>query len=224
MWDSEKKTVLQAARLLAEKGLVVGTSGNVSLRFRETSGRELVVITPTGRYYNTLGLDDLVVVDLDGERIDGRHAPSEEKLLHIGIYKARQKLNAVIHSHPVFSSAVAAAGLDIPPFLDDQVVYLGGEIKVAAYALPGSLELAKNAISALGPRNAVLLANHGALSVGKDMQEAFAICELMEKTARTYIFALSLGRVNPLPAEAIEMETAFFQSHHGDAEGKQTPG
>jgi L-fuculose-phosphate aldolase len=223
MWDTEKKTVLQAARMLAEKGLVVGTSGNVSLRFREPSGRELVVITPTGRYYNTLGLDDLIVVDVDGERVDGRHAPSEEKLLHIGVYKARQKVNAVIHSHPVFGSAVACAGLDIPAFLDDQVVYLGGEIKVAAYALPGSLELAKNVIAALGSRNAVLLANHGALSVGKDMQEAFSLCELLEKTARTYTCALSLGRVNPLPIEALEMEKAFFDSLHGEGEGKQMP-
>ncbi len=223
MWDAEKKTVLQAARALAEKGLVVGTSGNVSLRLREPNGRELLVITPTGRYYDTLGIDDMVVVDFDGERVEGKFAPSEERMLHIGVCKARQKVNAVIHSHPVFGSAVASAGLEIPAFLDDQVVYIGGEIKVAPYALPGSLELAKNVISALGPRNAVLLANHGALSVGRDMQQAFAICELLEKTARIYICALSLGKVNPLPVEAVEMEKAFFDSVHGEGEEKQTP-
>jgi L-fuculose-phosphate aldolase len=223
MWDAEKKTVLQAARMLAERGLVVGTSGNVSLRLKEPNGRELLVITPTGRYYDTLSIDDIVVVDLDGERVEGKFAPSEERMLHIGVYKVRQKVNAVIHSHTVFGSAVASASMEIPAFLDDQVVYIGGEIKVASYALPGSLELAKNVISALGPRNAVLLANHGALSVGRDMQEAFAICELLEKTARTYIYALSLGRVTPLPVEAVEMEKAFFDSLHGEGGEKQTP-
>jgi len=218
IWNSEKKTVLEAAQQMAQKGLVVGTSGNVSMRLGERGGRELLAITPNGRYYDSLDVDDIVVLDFEGKRVEGEFAASIEKMLHIGVYKARKKVNAVIHTHPPFGSAIAVAGLEIPAILDDQVTQIGGEIKVAQYALPGSPELVQNVLSALGPRNAVLLANHGALSVGRDMREAFTVCELLEKTAKIYICALSLGRVNLLPAEVAEVEKAFFAALHGESE------
>ena len=217
-WNSEKKAVLEAAQQMAQKGLVVGTSGNVSMRLGEHSGRELLAITPNARYYDSLDVDDIVVADFEGENVEGKLAISIEKMLHIGVYKARKKVNAIIHTHPVFGSAISVAALEIPAFLDDQVTYIGGEIKVAEYALPGTQDLVENVLSALGPRNAVLLANHGALSVGRDMREAFTICELVEKTAKIYVYALSLGRVNPLPAEAAAVEKAFFNFLHGDSE------
>ena len=217
-WNSEKKAVLEAAQQMAQMGLVVGTSGNVSMRLGEHSGRELLAITPNARYYDTLDVDDIVVADFEGENVEGELAISIERMLHIGIYKARKKVNAIIHTHPVFGSAISVAILEIPAFLDDQVTYIGGEIKVAKYALPGTQALVDNVISALGPRNAVLLANHGAVSVGRDMREAFTICELAEKTAKIYVCALSLGRINPLPAEAAKVEKAFFNFIHGDSQ------
>lgn len=217
-WNSEKKAVLEAAQQMANMGLVVGTSGNVSMRLGEHSGRELLAITPNARYYDTLDVDDIVVADFEGENVEGELAISIERMLHIGIYKARKKVNAIIHTHPVFGSAISVAILEIPAFLDDQVTYIGGEIKVAEYALPGTQDLVDNVISALGPRNAVLLANHGAVSVGRDMREAFTICELAEKTAKIYICALSLGGINPLPAEAAKVEKAFFNFIHGDSQ------
>jgi len=217
-WNSEKKAVLEAAQQMANMGLVVGTSGNVSMRLGEHSGRELLAITPNARYYDTLNVDDIVVADFEGENVEGELAISIERMLHIGIYKARRKVNAIIHTHPVFGSAISVSTLEIPAFLDDQVTYIGGEIKVAQYALPGTQDLVDNVISALGPRNAVLLANHGAVSVGRDMREAFTICELAEKTAKIYVCALSLGRINPLPAEAAKVEKAFFNFIHGDSQ------
>jgi L-fuculose-phosphate aldolase len=219
MWNSEKKMVLQAAQQMAEKGLVVGTSGNVSLRLGRYGERELLAITPHGRYYDSMDVDDIVVLDFGGELVEGKLDASIEKLLHIGVYKARRKVNAVIHAHPVFGSALAVAGLEIPAILDDQVTEIGGEIKVAEYALSGSPEIVQNVLSALGPRNAVLLANHGALGVGRDMREAFTVCELLEKTAKIYIYALSLGKVNLLPAEIAEVEKAYFAALHSDSEG-----
>ena len=217
-WNSEKKAVLETAQQMAQMGLVVGTSGNVSIRLGEHSGRELLAITPNARYYDTLDVDDIVVADFEGENVEGELAISIEKMLHIGIYKARRKVNAIIHTHPVFGSAISVSTLEIPAFLDDQVTYIGGEIKVAEYALPGTQDLVDNVISALGPRNAVLLANHGAVSVGRDMKEAFTICELAEKTAKIYVCALSLGRINPLPAQAEKVEKAFFNFIHGDSQ------
>lgn len=200
MWDSEKKMVLEAALQMAERGLVVGTMGNVSMRIVNTDGRELVAITPSGRHYDLLKPGDMVIVDFEGKRIEGRLKPSVETMLHIAIYQARQQVNAVVHAHPVFSSVVAVAGLKIPPILDDQVACLGGEIKVAEYAPSGTSAMVRNVVSALGARNAVLMANHGALGVGKDLRDAVVNCELLEKTAKVYVYALAIGKVNLVPS------------------------
>ena len=215
MWDSEKKSVLKAAQQMARKGLVTGNSGNVSMRLKEPGGRELMAITPSGCYYDEIDSNDIMVIDFGGECIEGKLRPSVEAKLHIGIYKVRKKINAIVHSHPVFGSIAAVTGMDIPAILEDQVAYLGGEIKVAEYALHGSQELVQNAVSALGPRNAVILANHGALSVGRDLSEAFTNCEMLEKAAKIYIHALSVGKIIPLQAGALEAEQALFNLHHG---------
>jgi L-fuculose-phosphate aldolase len=107
--------------------------------------------------------------------------------------------------------------MEIPPLIDEQITYLGGEIKVSPYALPGSKELAANVVAALGPRNGVIMANHGALCTGRDMREALAMSELLESTARIYISALSLGKVNQLPADVVELEKAVFASIYGES-------
>jgi len=135
-------------------------------------------------------------------------------MLHIGIYKSRSKVKAIVHAHSVYGSILSVAHLEIPAILDDQVTCLGGEIKVAEYALPGSGELVQNVVNALGPRNSVILANHGTLSVGRDLKEAFTNCEMCEKTAKVFTNALSIGKVNSLSAEALEKEQAIFNLHH----------
>lgn len=218
MWNSEKKLVLEAAQRMAEKGFVVGTAGNLSMRVREPGGRELMLITPTSRYYDSISVDEIVVVDFDGKLVEGEYSPSVETMMHLGVYKARRKVNAVIHSHPIYSSALAVAGMDIPPIVDDQVTYLGGGIKVAEYALSGSQDLVANVLAALGPRNAVMLANHGAVCVGRDMRDAFTNLEMLEKTAKIYICVLSIGKLTPIPAEALEVQRAFFDYIHGESQ------
>jgi L-fuculose-phosphate aldolase len=219
MWEPEKRQVIEVAQEMAKKGLVVGTAGNVSLRLEDPSGRQLLAITPSGRYYDSLKVDDIVVLDFERQRVEGELKASIEAVMHIEVYKARRKVNAIVHAHPVFCSVITVAGVEIPAIIDEQVIYIGGEIKVAEYAIPGTPELAKNAVSALGSRNAVILANHGALSVGRDMREALTICELLEHTARIYVCALGLGKVNPLSAEVVQLEKAFFASIYGEGEG-----
>jgi L-fuculose-phosphate aldolase len=218
MWESEKRQVIEAAQEMERKGLAVGTAGNISLRLKDPGGRELLAITPSGRYYDSLKVDDIVVVDFAGQKVEGELKASIETIMHIEVHKARKKINAVVHAHPAFCSTIAVAHLDVPPLIDEQVIYIGGEIKVAQYAFPGTPELAKSVVSALGPRNAVILANHGVLSVGRDMREALTICELAEEMAKIYVSALSLGKVNQLPAEAVELEQAFFAAIYGESE------
>lgn len=209
-WPEEKNQVLEAGREIARKGLVVGTAGNVSHRITPGDGRELLAITPSGRYYDSLTLNDIQVIDFEVEPVEGDLAPSVETMLHIGIYQARKNINAVIHTHSTFASAISVAGMDIPAILDEQVTFLGGEIKLSEYAMSGSEELVENALAALEERNAVLLANHGVVGIGRTMRDALTACELVEKTARVYISALALGKVNLLPDEVIEVEKSFF--------------
>jgi len=186
------------------------------MRLKDPDGRELLAITPSGRYYDLLKVDDIVVVDFAGQRVEGELKATIETVMHVEVHKARKKINAVVHAHPPFCSAIAVAGMDIPPLIDEQVILIGGEIKVAQYGFPGTPDLAKNVVSALGPRNAVILANHGVLSVGRDMREALTICELAEELAKIYISALGLGKVNSLPAEVIDLEQSLFAAIYGE--------
>jgi L-ribulose-5-phosphate 4-epimerase len=200
-WLKEKKEVLAAARKMLEKGLVSGTAGNVSVRLKAERGRSLLAITPSSRDYNSLALDDIQILDFNAQKVEGDLPPSIETSLHIGIYRARKDVNAIIHTHSVYATAVAVAGLAIPPILEEQVIYLGGEIRCAVYAPNGTLELAKNAVATLGNSNAVLLANHGAVGTGENMTDAFRAVDLLEKTAQIYFYALATGNVATLSAE-----------------------
>jgi L-fuculose-phosphate aldolase len=216
MWEAEKKQVIEAAQEMERKGLAVGKAGNISLRLKDPAGRDLLAITPSGRYYDSLRVDDVVVIDFTGQRVEGELKASIETPMHFEVLKARKKMNAVVHAHPPFCSVLAVARMDIPPLIDEQVIYIGGDVKVAEYALPGTPELAKSAVAALGPGNAVILANHGLLTVGRDMREALTFCELAEELARIYISTLSLGKVNQLPADVVELEKSLFAATYGE--------
>ena len=208
-WQKEKDMVLETARQMLKEGLVVGASGNVSVRL-VSPDQDLMAITPNQRYYDEITPEDIVVVDFEVEPVEGDLPPSVESLLHIEVYRSRLDVNAVIHSHPPFASVLAVAGLEIPPVLEDQVIYLGGEIKLAPYAPSGSEELGHNALAALGERNAALLANHGAVTVGRNLKEALIACQYLEKTARVYVGALGLGKVVTLSDEDVAMGRAMF--------------
>jgi L-fuculose-phosphate aldolase len=213
-WQEEKKTVLETSRKMLDEGLVVGTAGNVSIRLPIETGRQLLAITPSMRPYDSLDVNDIQILDFETKKVEGNLEPSMETGLHIGIYKVRQDVNAIVHTHSIYASAISVAGLNIPPILDDQVVFLGGEIKVAGYAISGSNEQMVNVLAALEDRNAVLLANHGAVGTGGSIDEAFTVCELIEKTARIYLLALSAGSVNELPTKAIRVEKELYHKLH----------
>jgi L-fuculose-phosphate aldolase len=215
-WEKEKQIVIAAAQELSRKGLVIGTMGNVSLRIPGSGEAGLIAITPSNKYYDTLTADDIVVINSDGEVVEGKLKPSSEKMLHAGIYRKHPEINAVIHFHSQYSSTVAVSFNSIPPILEDQVICLGGEIRVADYAFSGSQELIDNAIAALDVNKAVILANHGALCIGHTMRDVFTNCEMLEKTALVYINAALLGKVNLLSASAIEKAKSLFNSGYGN--------
>ena len=211
-WQEERRAVLEAAQKMAALGLVVGTSGNVSMRVDVDSvERELMVITPSGVEYDILNTEDILVTDMDIEPVEGCGVPSSEAMLHAEIYRHRADVGAVMHTHSAFATAVAVAGLDIPPIIDEMVLTVGGEVKVAEYAFPSSEALATNVREALGGRNAALMRNHGAVGVGADLREALKVCELVEHAARVMVYASMLGGATSLPSDVLEAEMALFE-------------
>jgi len=216
-WAEEKRAVAEAAREIAALGLVAGSSGNVSLRLEQATEREgpLLAITPSGKPYSTLRDEDIVIVDFDVEPVEGELVPSSETLLHVGAYRQRSNVNAVIHTHAVYCSVAAVAGLEIPPIIDEMVVYIGGAIKVSEYGFPSTQELADAVCAALGDRNAALIKNHGAIGVGRDLRQAIDVCALVERVAQIYVYASLLGKVDTLPADVVEAELAMFRMRQG---------
>jgi len=214
-WEEEKQQVLEACRRIVAAGLVAGASGNVSRRVEGPDGVPLVAITPSRLPYHRLTAGDILVIDFEGDPVEGEGVPSSETLAHLAVYRARADVGAVIHTHSIYASALAVAGLEIPPLIEEQVVLLGGSVPVAEYAMAGSQELADKACAALGEGNAVLVRNHGVLGVGADLEEAASVCELVERLAQIHVLALGLGRVTTLPEHVVEAEKEMFRTRRG---------
>ncbi len=203
--------VVRTGLAMLERGLVAGTWGNVSVR---VPGAAQVAVTPSGRDYRGLGPEDVVIVDMAGNKVAGTLTPSSELPLHLAIYAARPDIGAVVHTHSIFASACAAARRALPPVIEDLVQVAGGTIEVAGYALPGTAELAANAVAALGDRQAVLLANHGAVGCGRTADEALLACELVEKGAQIYLYANLMGGAHVLSGEDVAAMRRFFVAHY----------
>ena len=202
-----KQQVAEVARRMAELDLVSGTSGNVSARLSDG----LMAITPMGKSYEGMTADDIVVVDGDLNPVEGDLMPSSESLLHVAIYAARPDVGGIVHTHAVYSSAVAAAGLAIPPIVDEMVVNLGGAVRVSEYAPPASETVAERVCDALGNRDAALIRNHGAVAVGGDPLAALIASILLERVAQIFVLSSILGHPTTLPDEVVASEAAIFE-------------
>lgn len=193
--DDVRAGVLETARNLYAKGLVEGTSGNVSGRTSEGT----VWITPSSIPYETMTLEDLVLVDLEGAVLEGDRSPSSEKALHLHCYRAFEEVGGVIHSHPVYASAFAVAREPIPAAIEEFVVYIGGVVPVCEYRTTGTDELAEEVVRHLHDRSAALLANHGMVTVGATPERALHHALVVERTAQIVWAARALGRVERIP-------------------------
>lgn len=209
--ESIQKDILTIGQTLIAKGLVAGTWGNISTR---VSGRKQIVITPSGRDYNNLKCDDLPIISLEGDILEGKLKPSSELPLHLAIYRARSDIQAIVHTHSIFASACSVSRKAIPPVIEDLIQVAGGSIDVAEYALPGTPELAINTVLALGKKNAVLLANHGVVGCGQTLAEAMTACELVEKAAQIFLYATQLGAVHVLSDDDVKAMHEFYVNHY----------
>lgn len=203
-----RQAIVDAARAMLSEGLVVGSAGNVSAR---AEGDNAMHITPTRVPYPDLAAEHIVTITFEGDPIEGDGLPSSESLMHGALYAARPDVRAVVHAHPVHASAMAVRRQAIPAFVDEQVVYLGGAVEVSAYAPAASEELAANAVAALGQRRAVLLANHGTLTVGKDPEDALEMTRLTERLAQIWLVASSGADAMLLPADIVNSEIELYR-------------
>lgn len=187
-----KEEVLWGCRLMVERGYLLGTVGNLSAR---ADGTDLVVITPTSLPYDTMTEEDLVVVNLNGEIVSGKHQPSIECSMHLGVYWARPELRALVHTHSKYATTVSLIkGLDIMPAIDtEQSLYLGGDINIVPFAFPGSKELAEYVKDGIGTTAGLLMANHGALGVGISMKDAVIASDIIERNSEMYLLLKAGG-------------------------------
>lgn len=195
--DNARNVLINGCVKLKKEGLTAGTWGNISLRL----SNEHMLITPSGMDYEEMVEDDLVLVNLATAKCTGKRKPSTETGTHMAIYNARKDVNAIIHTHSLYASVVAAANREIPPILEDMAQIIGESIRIAPHHLPGSPELQECAVEALENRFAVLLQAHGAICIGRDLSEAFTVCEVMEKSCHAYILTELLGGGHALPAQ-----------------------
>jgi L-fuculose-phosphate aldolase len=184
--ERERERVAAAARRLSADGLVAGTAGNVSAR-----AGEMVAVTPTGARLEDVTAEQIAVVDLDGEQAAGDLAPTSELGLHLGIYR-RHDAGAIVHSHARFATTLACV-IDELPVVHYQMLALGGPIRVAPYATFGTPELAELTLSALAGRSAALMANHGAIAFGPDLDTAMEQARLLEWACEVYWRARAIG-------------------------------
>lgn len=191
--DAAREAVAAAARRLAAQGLVLGTAGNLSARVGE-----LVAVTPTGAVLAELEPGAVVVVDRDGQTVHGDFAPTSEIALHLGAYR-RYHAGAVVHAHSPVGTALACV-LDELPLVHYQMLALGGPIRVAPYATFGTPELAELVLDALEGRAAALMANHGMIALGPDLDAAVDNALLLEWASELYWRAAAIGRPRTLDA------------------------
>ncbi len=212
-----KKLIVDSGLRMLRGGYTVETWGNISARDPETN---LVYLTPSGMDYTTIQEEDIVVLDLEGNIVEGHRKPSIELDLHLHVYQSRPEVQAVVHTHPIYSTVFSCCGEDIPMVIDEAAQVLGDVCRTAKYGLPGSKELAENCVEALGKTgNACLLRSHGAVCVGKNMDTAFKVCKVLEVTAQIYQLIRSMGaNYLPIPQQYIDAMWDFAQNHYG-----QTP-
>ena len=189
-WKETKKILLKMTHRSYEEALFAGTSGNLSIYDRE---KEIMIITPSSIPYETMEEEDLVLMKLSGEIIEGRYKPSSEWRMHAAVYKERADVGAVVHTHSPYATSFAVNREPIPVILIEMVPFLGGE------------DVGREALKVLSGRNACLMSNHGVLAVGETLEQAHIRAIYVEDAAKIYSLARSNGDVKEVPEEFVEI-------------------
>ena len=194
---------------MLKREFIVGTAGNVSIRVKLPTGEDAVIITPSSLEYPSLQIEDFVILDIKGNILVGNRNPSSERRLHLAIYRKRNDINAIIHSHAPFSTALSIAKMPIGPFVDEIIPFIGG-CEISQFGMAGTDEIAENVVAALGENMAVMIANHGNVGCGHSLEQAWFTCQLVEFAAKIQYRAATLGTMYAIPEETEESEKEIY--------------
>ncbi len=195
MYSEEKEALAGICHMLYQRNLVTACDGNISSKV----SKDHILLTPSGMNKGLLLPEDIIVLDLSGNTVEGNGRASKEYPMHQLIYQMRPDVKAVIHTHPVFATAFALAGKNIPDNYLIETTMMLPDIALAEYAPPGTQALAEAIRPHVPVSNAVLLKNHGALTYGKDLTDAYNKMEVLESIAKTIIMSKVLGEPQVIP-------------------------
>ncbi len=210
-----RQEIVETGLACLSLGIVHGTAGNFSRRCADSG---LIAISPSGIPYPETSAGDCVVVSLDGEIVEGARRPSSETPMHIMIYRTRPDVHAILHTHSHYATVVSCIRPELPAILTEVAVVLGGPVPVARYGKTATEDIGQSVMETLTPHTwAVLLKNHGLITLGGSFAETMAIAEIVEESAKVYVHALSAngGREPALvPADLIpEMQERFLADY-----------
>ncbi len=212
-YESVKAGIIEKCRLLERIGYFIGTWGNISVRV--PAG---FIVTPSRVQYDAIQTTDFVLVSMDGKVVTGHRLPSSETEIHRAVLTKKSSVGAIIHSHSPYATAVSCLHRPIPPFVEDLVQIIGGQVNCTRYVPAGQHKnIAEEVANTIGEENAVLLANHGVLCCGRDLDEALVASQILEKAALMMLAAGAIGPVIPIPEEFVRSERSRFLYKYGTA-------
>lgn len=212
MLEKLRSTVYRLHMELPRQGLVTWTSGNLSAHDPQSG---LVVIKPSGIMYEELTPESMVILDLEGNIVEGQHKPSSDTATHLYIYRSRPDVGGIVHTHSTFATAFAANGRPIPPILTAICDEFGGEIPVGRFAPIGGEEIGKEVVASIGTSPAILMQNHGVFTIGPDPRAALKAAVMVEDVARTVFYAVQLGNPLTIPPEMVARLHRRYTQEYG---------
>ncbi|MCF6462179.1 class II aldolase/adducin family protein [Clostridium sp. Cult1] len=209
--EKEREQIVEIGNKLVETGLVTLSWGNLSIRDKESN---LVAVSPSGVDYTTLKKEDVVIIDMEGNVVDGKLSPSSETPMHLYIYKNREDALSIIHTHSTYATAIGVADGEIPLVIGELANALGGNVRNTKYAAEGSTELGEEVVKAMEGRAGALMKNHGVVTIGRSLQDAFFNAMVVENAAKVYFIAKCMGQYTTISdEEANKLHEGFLEGY-----------
>lgn len=212
MLEALREIVCRQNKALSENGLVLWTSGNVSARDPETG---YIVIKPSGVLFCDLTPESLVIVDVNGNKIEGALNPSVDTASHLYVYRHRPDVNGIVHTHSPYATSFAIRGESLKIYTTTSAAVFGGEIPVSDLATIGEEEIGREIVEKIGAGEAILIRNHGVFTIGKDSEKALKNAIIIEETAQSVHYAMCRGPMDPLPDETVKRGYDVYHRTYG---------
>lgn len=207
-----RKNVCQANKELPKNGLVLWTSGNISARDPETG---YVVIKPSGVLFEDLTPESIVVVDLDGNHIEGDYKASVDTASHLYVYRHRKDVNGIVHTHSPYATSFAITGEPLQIYTTTSAAVFGGPVPVSDFATIGEEEIGKEIVEKIGDSSAILIRNHGVFTIGQSYNDALKSAVILEETAQSVHYAMTRRDISPLSNDVVKRGYEVYNTTYG---------